>query len=397
MTKERKSARPKGQGARVEDAQPISQTEPSGSRPKIVTPQHGERLWRNSKECTKVKLGWWDTMMADPRVPDGAFRIAYALASRHLSSTDGTAWPSRETLGRYIGAGERTAHSHISLLVRLGYLIKKRGGQGHPNVYRLRLPDRQNIAGQELVRPAKNIRSKIIDRNTSASQTGNNLPTNPCINLLPKGDAKASPHTSSVVQISNNSIAAARAADARMQPGETTTNPKETTAMNKAATAPTLDHDDEHEQHEGVADWKPECPSFEDTPGHGDNPPEGENDLPDAEAERRAALDAARERGARNRRKGMPRKAVPSELRADPDFTTAYWAGFDAADAELRSNQTSSSNEMSDADREAYRAGWQAHRDGLDKQAPASLGGWGSAWAAWMTGWTDAKKANGAG
>lgn len=390
MTKERKSARPKGQGARVEDARPLSQIGPSGSRPEIDTPPHAERLWRTGKEFTMVKLGWWDTMMADPRVPDGAFRIAYALASRHLSSTDGTAWPSRETLGRYIGAGERTAHSHISLLVRLGYLTKKRGGQGHPNRYRLALPDRQNIAGQELARPAKNIRSKKLDRKTSATQTGNNLPTNPYINLLLKGDAKASPPKSSVVEVNNNAIAAARALDARTQPDEATTS-METTAMNKDATAPTLDHDDEHEQHEGVADWKPDCPSFEDTPGHGDNPPEGENDLPDAEAERRAALDAARERGARNRRKGMPRKAVPSELRADPDFTTAYWAGFDAADAELRSNQTSSSNEMSDADREAYRAGWQAHRDGLDKQAPASLGGWGSAWAAWMTGWTDAE------
>lgn len=148
-----------------------------------------------------------------------------------------------------------------------------------------------------------------------------------------------------------------------------------------------LERDDEGDIKGHEPSYPPEGRPFENVPAQDrDDVDDAGVDIPkpNPEAERRAALDAAREHGARSRRMGMPRRYVPPALRADFALTDAYWAGFDEAGAQ-----------MANFDREAYSAGWRAQHNGFEREVPASLGSWGSAWASWISGWNDAETANG--
>ncbi|MFO1131162.1 MAG: hypothetical protein U1E16_03965 [Hyphomicrobiales bacterium] len=138
---------------------------------------------------TKDRLQWLDAILADPDL-GATFRLAY-LISGHVSRKTGDAWPGLGYLAATLGMNERSVRRMIDLLVSRGFLVKKRGGDGKPNRYRMVMSDRTPVSDQNETRPDTDVHSEISDRtfvtdrlDISVTQTGHQCPPNSLKNSL---------------------------------------------------------------------------------------------------------------------------------------------------------------------------------------------------------------------
>ena len=142
-----------------------------------------------SDQFTKDKFQWLDQVAADVSLPGTAFKLAY-LISQNLNRQSGNAWPSIATLATRLGTNEKTVRRLTDELCEAGYLEKKRGGDGKPNVYRLVHSDRTKMSDQNDFRPDKNVHTESVtekqtghlcptDRTFLSLQTGHICPPNP--------------------------------------------------------------------------------------------------------------------------------------------------------------------------------------------------------------------------
>lgn len=74
----------------------------------------------------KARRDWLDAVAAEPGVPSGAFRVAYAV-EQFINGKTGEAWPSQGTLAERSGMGERAVRKHLETLQRLGWLTVLNG------------------------------------------------------------------------------------------------------------------------------------------------------------------------------------------------------------------------------------------------------------------------------
>lgn len=103
----------------------------------------------------KRRFEWLDCIARDASLPPGAFRLAY-LISGYINRETGDAWPGLEHLAKILKLNEKSIRRMVEELISAGYLIKRRGGDGRPNRYRMQFPDRTEMSDQN------NIRSDII-------------------------------------------------------------------------------------------------------------------------------------------------------------------------------------------------------------------------------------------
>lgn len=147
-------------------------------------------------DFTRTRLEWLEALHDDPQITSVEFETAFGI-SMHLNRKTGEAWPGLALLAKKVGVSERTVHAAIKKLVTCGYLIKRRGGDGRPNHYRLitkkEVSDRKPISDQNGHRSEAHFRSELSirsemgqrsDRKSDAFQIGSGLPTNPLRNPL---------------------------------------------------------------------------------------------------------------------------------------------------------------------------------------------------------------------
>lgn len=161
---------------------------------------------------TRDRFAWLDQVLADDKVTDQAFVVAYALATKFLSRQKGFAWPSLEALGKAVNKSARRVQPAVANLVARGHLTLKRGGKGHTNQYRLQLFDRTETSDHEPVKEDESVRSNVDmtgqecpinetltghlrsdDRTNSVNLTGRVRPTNPLIEPIEDSFEKESP------------------------------------------------------------------------------------------------------------------------------------------------------------------------------------------------------------
>lgn len=247
-----------------------------------------DRQWSDARSFTAFKLRWLELMAIDRDVPATAYRVASILGLLYINRETGTAWPALATLAAHIGANESTVRRSIEALQKLGYVKKKRGGDGRPNTYEMSISDRAKMHDLRRGRACKNAQSETplrekADRAILQFQTVQNCTPNPCIEPLLKGDAKASPHKSSVVEIDNISIAAARALRARAQPDQTISTETEYEPMSDDPNDPTFDQDDDPQRPD--PDWAPEGEPFHEVPLDPNDDPDDDEPLEPVEVD----------------------------------------------------------------------------------------------------------------
>jgi hypothetical protein len=137
---------------------------------------------------TRDKLAWLDQVAADRSVSDGAFRLAYHLASRYINRKTGDSFCGQERLATDLGTTSRNVRKLLDQLVsREHLLIAKARGRGHINRCRWNLKnrnERSSFNGENRNDPSsfsdrKQEQTRPKNRNNSVHKTGTNVPGTP--------------------------------------------------------------------------------------------------------------------------------------------------------------------------------------------------------------------------
>jgi hypothetical protein len=137
---------------------------------------------------TRDKLQWLDQVAADRSVSDGAFRLAYHLASRYINRKTGDSFCGQERLATDLGTTSRNVRKLLDQLVsREHLLIAKARGRGHINRCRWNLKnrnERSSFNGENRNDPSsfsdrKQEQTRPKNRNNSVHKTGTNVPGTP--------------------------------------------------------------------------------------------------------------------------------------------------------------------------------------------------------------------------
>jgi hypothetical protein len=124
---------------------------------------------------TRDRFNWLDKIAANTSISPGAFRLAYIISTKFLNRKTGDAWPGLDRLAEILGVNEKTVRRLTRELVDAGIMIKKRGGKGKPNRYRMIHDDRTEMSGQSTIIPDNNVHSR--DYKTGQKRPVNQLTT----------------------------------------------------------------------------------------------------------------------------------------------------------------------------------------------------------------------------
>lgn len=92
---------------------------------------------QESDGFTRQRAACLDAAALDKRLSAEAFRLIHIIASRFLNRQRGYAYPSQPLLADLLGVSERQIRNLLGELIGRGYLLKKRGGRGRANEYRI--------------------------------------------------------------------------------------------------------------------------------------------------------------------------------------------------------------------------------------------------------------------
>jgi hypothetical protein len=141
-----------------------------------------------SDPFTRDKLRWLDQVAADPGVADGAFRLAYHLASRYINRKTGDSFCGQERLATDLGTTSRNIRKLLDQLVsREHLLIAKARGRGHINRCRWNIKNRndpssfneENRNDPSSFSDRKQEQTRPKNRNNSVHKTGTKVPGTP--------------------------------------------------------------------------------------------------------------------------------------------------------------------------------------------------------------------------
>src|SRR5262245_51647470 len=81
-----------------------------------------KRKSKRTKQFSKDRFVWLEQVLADPDLPDSAFKVAYSLASKYFNEQrDGMAWAGLHTIAAAVRLNKSNVLRNIRRLAKNGH------------------------------------------------------------------------------------------------------------------------------------------------------------------------------------------------------------------------------------------------------------------------------------